>query len=191
MAEIETPCRTVAQPRDPRRLRDGAMATIALCLAVPSVATAGTIGFADGRIRVTLPLGYLHRIENDGSLLVQPPRPDLFALRLGYDDLERHRRARPNLAIEFVVDAAARKQRPLTRIDGTPYLGFIEPGGISRSGGETWRNLQGSVAAGGGLVSFTLTIPERHAATPAVQAFAGGGLERVLASLVATPECRT
>lgn len=169
--------------RDPARMRHAALATVALCLAAPSVAAAGAVDFADGRMRVTLPLGYTHRVEEDGSLLVQPPHPDLFALRLGYDDLERHHDARPNLAIEFVVDAATRKQRPLTRIGGTPYLGFIEPGGISRQDGETWRNLQGRVAAGGGLVSFTLAIPERHAQAPEVQAFVGGGMEKIFATL--------
>ncbi|MBL8697943.1 MAG: hypothetical protein JNK67_06205 [Alphaproteobacteria bacterium] len=159
------------------------MTTIVLCLAVPSVAAAGAVEFAAGRARVIVPLGYTHRVEADGSLLLMPPRPDLFAFRLGYDDLARHREARPNLAIEIVVDAAARKQRPLTRIDGTRYLGFVEPGGISRRDGETWRNLQGSIAAGGGLLDFTLTIPERHAASAEVQAFVGGGMEQLLATV--------
>ncbi len=149
-----------------------------------SVAVGQVVSFADGGARLSLPAGYTHELEDKGkTIVVRPPTPGLFELRLTFNSTAQYAKKRPNIAQEFVMDAAKKKGRTIGRIRGTGNIAFLEIGSDSMVNGERARNMQGLIALGQGYVALTLTVPEKNTETPAVRDFLGGGMETLLGGL--------
>lgn len=167
--------------------RRAAVDAVGACLSVPSVAAAGSVAFAGGRARATVPLGYAARELPDGSLVIEPPWTGRFTLRLAFDALATTDGVPGDIARAIVVDTAARKGCGLHRIADNGAIGFVEPGDSARASDPgTVRHLQGLVAIPDGLLVYELAVPERFAPLADVQAFVGdGGLERILGSVAA------
>ncbi len=164
-----------------RKLSRSVGAVLALWM---SVAIGQVVSFADGGASLSLPPGYKHELEDKGkTIVVRPPTPGLFELRLTFNSTAQHAKKHPNIAQEFVMDAAKKKGRTIGRIRGTDNIAFLEIGSDSVVNGERVRSMQGLIALGQGYVALTLTVPAKNTETPAVRDFLGGGMETLLGGL--------
>ena len=156
-----------------------------LILLVWALAAYGqSVQFANGGARITLPAGYSHELEDDGkTIVIRPGQKDLFEFRLTFNSLAQYARQRPNIAEEFIRNAAEKKGRKVNRIKGTDSIGFLEPGDGTTVNREPARNMHGVLTLGKGYVTLTLTVPEKYAQLPEVREFVGGGMESLLGRL--------
>jgi hypothetical protein len=159
-------------------------AVLAVLACIPLLAgAAGPVRFARNA-EVTLPAGYTHGFEDDGrTIVLYPPRKDLFQYRLTFHSLIQHLSQRSTIADDFVGSMARKKGKNLLLFGGQKHKGFVELGERSTVGSEPVRNLHGVVAIREGYATMTLSVPERNAGDPAVRAFLAEGMEGLVASL--------
>lgn len=150
-----------------------------------AAAAARDVQFAKGAASIAPPAGYTHALEDEGQTLVlRPPQKGLFEIRFTFNAVPV-RADHPQLAREFVIDAARQKNKPVVQFKGSRSIGFIERGPGTVADGEPVRNLHGLLTLGQGYVTLTLSVPEKHVERPEVREFVNQGIEALIATLKA------
>ena len=145
---------------------------------------AQAVPFAKGRAAITPPPGYTHSLHDNGDTIALRPKNGLFEARFTYYAVPVSK-DRPQLAREFVIETARKKEKQVTQFRGGKSVGFIERGASLVLDGVEHRTLNGLLTLGQGYVELLLLVPESNVNLPEMREFMKNGMEPLIAALQA------
>jgi len=141
-----------------------------LLLAAPLTAFADVVLFAGNVAQADIPAEYRHFLEEQGkTLVVSPAKGPRIEMRFTFNSLRSYVKQRPTVGKDFVIDSSKKKGRRTFEVPENGGVGFVDFSQVGEYDGEKVQETHGIMGLDDGYVTFTVSIPEAEAASPAAK----------------------
>lgn len=141
-----------------------------LLLAAPLTVFAEVVLFAGNVAQADIPAQYKHYLEQQGqTLVVSPANGPRIEMRFTFNSLRSYVKLRPTVGKDFVLDSSKKKGRRTFEVPENGGVGFVDFSQVGEYDGEKVQETHGIMGLDDGYVTFTVSIPEAQAASPAAR----------------------